>query len=91
MNDKLKLMKDGDINKALVTLSLPVIVGLLITSIYNFTDSLFVSALGTEALGATSIVYPLITLIPGVALLFGNGGATFISQLLGAGKKKRQK
>lgn len=89
MNDKLKLMKDGDINKALVTLSLPVIVGLLITSIYNFTDSLFVSALGTEALGATSIVYPLITLIPGVALLFGNGGATFISQLLGAGKKEK--
>lgn len=89
MNDKLELMKDGDIKKALLTLSLPVIVGLLITSIYNFTDSLFVSRLGTRALGATSIVYPLITLIPGVALLFGNGGSTYISQLLGAGKKKK--
>lgn len=61
MNKNLKLMREGNISKALITLSLPTIMGLLIISIYNFTDSLFVSGLGTEALGATSIVYPLIT------------------------------
>ena len=81
MNEKLKLMKEGKISKALITLGLPVTVGLLITSIYNFTDSLFVSWLGTEALGATSIVYPLITLVPGIGFLFGNGGSAYISAI----------
>ncbi|OFI07111.1 multidrug export protein MepA [Clostridium acetireducens DSM 10703] len=87
MNKNLVLMKEGNISKALINLSLPTIIGLLIISIYNFTDSLFVSGLGTEALGATSIVYPLITLILGIGLLFGNGGSAYISQLLGANKK----
>lgn len=89
MNKNLKLMREGNISKALITLSLPTIMGLLIISIYNFTDSLFVSGLGTEALGATSIVYPLITLIPGIGLLFGNGGSVYISQLLGADEKEK--
>ncbi|WP_052112967.1 MATE family efflux transporter [Clostridium novyi] len=89
MNEKLKLMKDGDINKALIVLGLPTIVGLLMTGFYNFVDSYFVAKLGTEAMGAISIVYPLITLVPGFGLLFGNGGAAYISELLGAGEKEK--
>lgn len=84
MSSKLELMKSGDIKKALLSLGLPTIIGLLTIGIYNFVDSYFVAKLGTEAMGAISITYPLITLIPGIALLFGNGGSAFISKLLGA-------
>ena len=84
MSSKLELMKNGDIKKALLSLGLPTIIGLLTIGIYNFVDSYFVAKLGTEAMGAISITYPLITLIPGIALLFGNGGSAFISKLLGA-------
>lgn len=84
MSSKLDLMKNGNIKKALLHLGLPTIIGLLTIGIYNFVDSYFVAKLGTQAMGAISITYPLITLIPGIGLLFGNGGSAFISKLLGA-------
>lgn len=87
MNKKLQMMENGPVGKALLYLGLPTIVGLLMTGFYNFVDSYFVAQLGTEAMGAISIVYPFVTLVPGLGLLFGNGGAAFISELLGAGKK----
>lgn len=82
------MMENGKVTTALLYLGLPTIVGLLMTGFYNFVDSYFVAQLGTEAMGAISIVYPLVTLVPGIGLLFGNGAAAFISELLGAGKKE---
>lgn len=70
MNEKLKLMREGNINKALIVLGFPTIVGLLMTGFYNFVDSYFVAQLGTKAMGAISIVYPLVTLVPGIGLFF---------------------
>lgn len=89
MNTRLELMKNGNIKKALIHLGLPTIIGLLMIGFYNFVDSYFVAKLGTEAMGAIAITYPLITLIPGIALLFGNGGSTFISKLLGANEHEK--
>jgi putative MATE family efflux protein len=83
------MMESGKVSKALVYLGLPTIVGLLMTGFYNFIDSFFVAQLGTAQMGAISIAYPLVTLIPGIGLLFGNGGAAYISELLGAGEKKK--
>lgn len=89
MNDRLELMKSGNVKKALFQLGVPTVVGLLMTGFYNFVDSYFVAQLGTEAMGAISITYPLLTLIPGIALLFGNGGSAFISRLLGSGDHEK--
>ncbi len=85
MNARLELMKSGNVKKALFQLGVPTVIGLLMTGFYNFVDSYFVAQLGTEAMGAIAITYPLLTLIPGIALLFGNGGSAFISRLLGSG------
>ncbi|WP_255575625.1 MATE family efflux transporter [Caproiciproducens faecalis] len=89
MNKRLLLMKEGSVKKALAVLGLPTIIGLMVTGLYNFVDSFFVAQLGTLPMSAISIVYPLVTLVPGIALLFGNGGAAFISELLGAGEKEK--
>lgn len=83
------MMKNGSVKKALIYLGLPTIIGLLMTGFYNFVDSYFVAKLGTQAMGAISIVYPLVTLIPGIGLLFGNGGAAYISELLGGNEKEK--
>lgn len=82
-------MENGKVGKALIYLGLPTIVGLVMTGFYNFIDSFFVAQLGTAPMGAISIAYPLVTFIPGIGLLFGNGAAAFISELLGAGEKKK--
>lgn len=89
MNSRLELMKNGNVNKALFQLGVPTVIGLLMTGFYNFVDSYFVAQLGTEAMGAIAITYPVLTLIPGIALLFGNGGSAFISRLLGSGDHER--
>lgn len=89
MNKRLYMMAEGTVNKSLIYLSVPTIVGLLITGFYNLVDSYFVAKLGTEAMSAISVVYPLLTLVPGIGLLFGNGGSAFISELLGAKKKEK--
>ena len=89
MSSKLELMKNGNVKSALLQLGLPTIIGLLTIGIYNFVDSYFVAKLGTQAMGAISITYPLITLIPGIGLLFGNGGSAFISNLLGSGDHEK--
>lgn len=89
MNKRLYMMKSGKVGKSLIYLSIPTIVGLLITGVYNLVDSYFVAKLGTEAMGAISVVYPLLTLVPGIGLLFGNGGSAFISELLGGDKKEK--
>lgn len=89
LNKRLYMMAEGTVNKSLIYLSVPTIVGLLITGFYNLVDSFFVAKLGTLSMSAISVVYPLLTLVPGIGLLFGNGGSAFISELLGAKEKKR--
>lgn len=89
MNDRIRLMGEGGVKKALLVLGMPTIIGLMVTGLYNFVDSLYVAQLGTAAMSAISIVYPFVTFVPGIALLFGNGGAAYISELLGAKQKEK--
>lgn len=89
MNKKLDLMREGKMSKTLVALSLPSIIGVLITSVYNFTDALFVGKISTAAISATTIVYPLVTLLPAIGLLFSNGASAYISEVLGANDKEK--
>lgn len=89
MNKRLQIMESAPVGKALAYLGLPTIVGLSVTGFYQLAISYFVAQLGTQAMGAISIVYPLTLIMPGIGLLFGNGGAAYIAELLGAGEKER--
>lgn len=89
MNRRLEIMERAPVSKALAYLGLPTIVGLSVTGFYQLAVSFFVAKMGTQAMGAISIVYPLILIMPGIGLLFGNGGAAYIAELLGAGEKEK--
>mgnify|MGYP000671258394 CR=1 FL=1 len=43
--------------------------------------------LGTSQMGAISVAFPLGQVVVGLGLLFGNGGASYISRLLGRGDR----
>ena len=86
---RLKMMREEKIPKVLIKLALPAIIGMLLTAIYNIVDTLFVSMLGTKAIGAISVVYPLFLLLTGIGLMYGMGSASFVSRLLG--EKRNQK
>ena len=90
MDDKrIDLMKNQPIPKAINTLAIPAILGLIIMAVYNMVDAMFVSWLGTSAAGAIQVVFPAMMLMVAVAMLFAMGGASYISRLLGANNKER--
>lgn len=87
-NNKMELLGSAPIPKALLALGLPTMIGMMINALYNLVDAYFVGGLGTSQMGAIAITFPLGQVVVGLGLLFGNGAASYISRLLGRGKKE---
>lgn len=59
-------------------------------TLYTIVDGIFVSSyVGTNALAAINIVYPIVNVLTGIALLFATGGSAMAALYIGAGKRKR--
>ena len=82
-SNKLELLGSVPVPKALLSLGLPTMVGMLINALYNLVDAYFVSGLGTDPMGAITVAFPLGQVVVGLGLLFGNGAAAYLSRLLG--------
>ena len=81
------LLKEAPILKALLSLGVPMALGLAITSIYNVVNSYFVGHYGSvEELAATGYGVPVFGVIMAIAGLFGLGASTLASRKLGAGE-----
>lgn len=87
-NNKLELLGSAPIPKALMSLGVPIMIGMLINALYNLVDAYYVGGLGESQMGAISIVFPLGQVVVGLGLMFGNGAASYLSRLLGRGKKE---
>ena len=87
-SSKMELLGSTPIPKALRALGLPTMIGMLINALYNLVDAYFVGGLGTDAMGAITVAYPLGQLVVGLGLLFGNGAAAYLSRLLGRGDRE---
>lgn len=87
-NSKLELLGSAPVSKALVSLGIPIMIGMLINAFYNLADAYFVGGLGEQQMGAISIVFPIGQAVVGLGLMFGNGAASYLSRLLGCGNKK---
>lgn len=86
-NNKMELLGNAPIPKALMALGIPIMIGMLINALYNLVDAYFVGGLGESQMGAISIVFPLGQVVVGLGLMFGNGAASYLSRLLGRGDK----
>ena len=77
------LGKDN-INKLLISFSIPCIISMLINSIYNIVDQIFIGQ-GVGYLGnaATNVIFPIVIICTGIAGLIGNGLAANLSLRLG--------
>ena len=81
--EKYREMVESPLEPLIIRMSIPSIISLLITSVYNLADTYFVGRLGTSATGAVGIVYPLMTLIQALGLMFGKGTGTLLGRQLG--------
>ncbi len=84
-------MLTAPVEKLIPRMAVPTIISMLITSIYNMADTLFVSQLGTSASGAVGIVFSAMALIQAIAFMLGMGAGNNISRLLGSGQAEEAK
>lgn len=80
MEDKIK---NNSIIKLIFKMSIPSVISMLISALYNIVDSIFVAQLGEEALRAVSIAFPIQTLIIAVSVGTGVGVSTLIARKIG--------
>lgn len=79
-----KKMTETPVPKLIISLSIPTIISMLITNIYNMADSYFVSQLSLSAGGATSIVFGVMAILQAFGFMFGHGSGSNISRMLGS-------
>lgn len=78
------------VGKLLARYAIPSIISLIINSLYNMVDQIFIGqGVGFLGNGATNIIAPIATIAISVAALFGDGLAAFFSLHLGKGEPEK--
>ena len=77
-----------NINKLLISFAIPCVISMLINSVYNIVDQIFIGkGVGTLGNAATNVIFPLVILANAIAGLIGNGAAANLSLKLGEKKE----
>ena len=77
------------IGKLIRKFSIPCIISLLVNSLYNIVDQIFIGwGVGYLGNGATNVVFPLTMICLAFALMFGDGSSAYLSLKLGEKKKE---
>lgn len=77
------------VGKLLQKFAVPSIIAMLVTSLYNIVDQIFIGqSVGELGNAATNIAFPLTTCCLAISLLFGIGGSSAFNLSMGAGDKK---
>ncbi len=71
------------IPRLILGLSVPAVISMLVTNIYNLVDTAFVGQLGTSASGAVGIVFGFMSIIQAIGFMFGQGAGSILSRALG--------
>ena len=90
MNIRSENLGTEKISKLLLSLSLPSTIAMMVNSLYNVIDTMFVGqGVGPEAIGGLAIAFPVQMLTLGFAQMIGMGAASAVSRNLGAGNIER--
>lgn len=89
MNLEENILGTEKISKLMKKFSIPCIISLLVNSLYNIVDQVFIGwGVGYLGNGATNVVFPLNMICLAFALMLGDGAAAYLSLKLGERKKK---
>ena len=82
-------MKEQPVLKLMARMSLPMVISMLVNSLYNIVDSFFVAQISEEAMTALSLVFPVQNVVNAVTIGFGIGINAVIAFHLGAQDQKK--
>ena len=74
------------VGRLLVKFAVPCVISLLVNSLYNIVDQIFIGwGVGYLGNGATNVVFPITIIALALSLMIGDGGAAYLSLKLGEG------
>jgi putative MATE family efflux protein len=89
MNSKVEELERNKIGSLIASYSIPSIVGMVVMASYNIVDRIFVGrGVGTDAISAIAITFPITIVIMGFGQLVGMGAMAVVSINLGEKKKE---
>ncbi len=77
------IMTQTPVGKLVARLSVPTVISMLVSAIYNITDTFYVAHLGESAAGAVGVVFSLMSLIQALGMGVGMGASSLVSRCLG--------
>lgn len=81
-------MKEKPVLGLLLSMSLPMVISMMVNSLYNIVDSIFVAKISESAMTALSLVYPVQNLVNAITIGFAIGINAVVSFYLGAQDQK---
>jgi len=77
-------LDDKNIGRLLVKLSVPATIGMLVMSLYNVVDTIFIGqGVGTYGIGGVVLSFPIQMIVGALGQMIGIGGASLFSRSLG--------
>ena len=84
-----EIFENAPIPKAVFVNIIPSVISMLMVLVYNLADTFFIGQTNNDAMvAAVSLATPAFLFFMAVGMLFGIGGTSLISRLLGQGREK---
>lgn len=94
VQNRREYMTTTPVPKLILSLSVPTIISMMVTAIYNTADTFFVArvssdpAVNTAATASVGLVFTVMAIIQAFGFFFGHGSGNYLSRMLGAGNHK---
>jgi len=80
------MMTESPVYQLVIKMSIPTIISMMVTALYNIIDAFFVGHINTEATAGVGVSFAYMTFINAFGFFFGHGSGNYISTALGAKK-----
>ena len=85
-----ELFETVPVPRAVAALAIPTVISQVVTMIYNLADTFFIGQIGNPYMvAAVSLVSPWFNLLTALGNLFGLGGSSLISRMLGVKQENK--
>ena len=84
IKDNYTFLTTAPVHRVILTMAIPTIISMLVTSIYNMADTYFVGRINTQCTAAVGISFSVMAIIQAIGFFFGHGSGNYISRKLGA-------
>ena len=90
ISEKASPFSTEPIGKLIAKFAIPCVISLLVNSLYNIVDQIFIGwGVGYIGNGATNVVFPITIIALALSLMIGDGGAAYLSLKLGEGDTEK--